>query len=134
MKLRIATKIAAGYLVLTLMILILGVHGYNNSKATEYQMQQVDILNDRVDVEKAIQLETYAIMSSLRGFTATGEESYKEECIDRLNKTFELVEELQSIAADGNREAVENLKNLIIKYQQQVVGHTLPAIEQRYNA
>lgn len=134
MKLRIGAKIAGGYLILTLLLLLVGVYSYNNSNTTDYQLQQIELLNQRVDLEKDIQVETYAVMSNLRGFTATGEERYKQECIAHLEKTFKLVEQMLIITDETNRAAVENLKSLTTEYQQRVVEGTLPAIEQRFSA
>lgn len=134
MKLRIGAKIAGGYIILTLLLLVLGIYNYNISNNTDHQLQQIDLLNQRVQLEQSMLAEFYGITSGLRGYTVDGQERFKQECLDHLENTIQLVEQLLAIGSDDNLSKVKDIQGLLTQYQQSLMENMLPAIEQKLNA
>ncbi|MEG6616730.1 methyl-accepting chemotaxis protein [Peptococcaceae bacterium 1198_IL3148] len=131
MKVRIGTKIAGGYVALIVLLLVLGVYSYNVSHSTIEHLENIDVYNQRLGLEKDIQAEYYAVMASIRGYTIAADEKRKEEYRMHMENVMQMVGQLQDIAAEKNKSKVVDLNNLLAEYDQSVTEMLMPAVEQK---
>ena len=134
MKLNIGAKISGSYIILVLLILALGGYCYKTTMTMSDNVENIDILNLRLELEKDIEIEFFGAVSEIRGFLAYGTDNYKEGYISCMNKTIELEKQLLKIAATDKRTSVEKLIGITTQYHQGVVGELIPVIERQAKA
>jgi methyl-accepting chemotaxis protein len=134
MKLKIAHKITGGYLLLLLLLIGLGFYVYTASNTTSHHLQQIKILDQRLDLEQDIQAEIYAAVSGIRGYIAYGQDEFEQSYITHMEKTIDLQKQVLAISAADNKHVIENLTSITAEYHRTVTEDLLPAIEQRFNA
>lgn len=131
MKIKLSTKIGGGYAILFILILGLGLYCYQISKSTYQDLEQIDILGQRVALENNIQNEFNSAVSSIRGFIAYGDNKFKEKYIKDIGRTIELEKELLKIAAEDKRGTVEELIKITTEYRDGVTNNLVPAVERQ---
>jgi methyl-accepting chemotaxis protein len=133
-RLRIGAKIAGGYAILILLLLALGVYNYNVSNSSHENIEQIDILNQRLALEKDIQAAFYGAVSGLRGYLAYGEDEHKQSYITGIENTIELANQLLAIAAEDKKHVPEELIVATTDYYQGITRDLMPVIAQLENA
>lgn len=134
MKFKIGTKIGLGYTVLIVLILALGVYCFTISNATNHYLNQIDLLNDRLELERDIQVYFNGAMAGLRGYYSTGSVEFKNEYTNNMNQIMQALDELMKITAAENKSTVENLQNMVDEYDRIAREDLISLVEQRIKA
>jgi methyl-accepting chemotaxis protein len=134
MKLKIGTKIGGGYGILIVLLLALGAYSFNVSNNTTEHLEQIDILNQRLTLEKDIQADFYEAMAGLRGYVAYGEEEFKQGYITAMEQTIELANQLLAITDADNKQVPEELVKATTEIYQGLTRDLMPVIAQKASA
>lgn len=134
MKLKIGSKITLGFCVILLLLVIMSVTSIISTSSIKKGIDTVDVMNERLSLEKNIEIHFYTGVAGLRGYIAYGQDTYKETFNNEINKTLEMEKRLLEIAAQDKRDDVQKMIDLTDTYQRGVAKDLFPAIEKQFRA
>ncbi len=131
-KLKIGTKIALGFSVVLSLLVIMSVISIVSTNSINKGINNVEIINERLSLEKNIEIQFYTAVAGLRGYIAYGKDTYKDTFNNEMNKTLEMEKRLLEIAAQDKRDEVQKMIDMTNTYHRGVTNDLFPAIEKQF--
>lgn len=132
MKFRIGTKITLGFFAMLSLAVIIGVISVVSTKSIDKDLSNVQITNERLSLEKNIEIYFYQGVSDIRGFIAYGNTTFRDKCVYELNQVLKMEKSLLEIASSEQKQEVQKLLDITDFYNKGIVNDLIPAIEKRY--
>lgn len=129
MQLKVSTKLTAGFTVMTLLILMLGIYYYFSANGIRDQVNQLHRASSRLTLAVKIENEYTGAISEVRGFMAYGNQQMLENFNQKLNTSLDLEKQLLELTDPSQRPIVEKLINDTTEYSKGTALDYIPLVQ-----
>ena len=134
MKLKIGMKVALGFTIVLLLLSIMAVVSIVSTRSITKDIKTVDIVNERLSLQRDIDGTFNSAVSGIRGYIAYGTDKFKDEYNSEMNKVLEMEKKLLEISDPGKKAEVQKLIEVTASYHKGISNDLIPAIEKQYKA
>lgn len=134
MKLKVGAKITLGFSVVLLLMVIMGLFSIVAIKSIEKDIGAINTINQRLSLEKDIEIHFYNGVAGIRGYIAYGKDTFRDAYTKELETTIDLEKKLLEITTDDKKADVQKLIEISTSYHKGITNDLIPAIERQYKA
>ncbi|BAF58187.1 hypothetical membrane protein [Pelotomaculum thermopropionicum SI] len=134
MKLKLGAKIALGFSIVLLLLVIMGLNSIVQTRSISKDVDAIDIINQELSLEKDIEIHFYNGVAGIRGYIAYGKENFRDTYNKELDQVLEMENRLLEIAPADKKAEIQKLIEITSAYHKGIQNDLIPAIEIRYKA
>ncbi len=127
MKLSVGKKIAIGFGIMIMLILVLGISCFISLQDAKARITEIRVADQRSQLATASALAQREALASTRGIFAYGREVFYQEAEKANNDMLEIQKQLLAVTSPEKKADVEKLIEVTTQQRDLVVNESLPA-------
>ena len=128
MKLTVGKKIAGGFAVNLLLIVILSVICFSSLQTMKERIVEIQLASQRSGISASAALSQRGVATAMRGVIAYGDEKYYQQVEQELNKMLEQQNQLLAVTPAEKKEQVQRLIDVSKKWKDISLNVSLPIL------
>ncbi|MEL7564112.1 MAG: methyl-accepting chemotaxis protein [Dehalobacterium sp.] len=129
MKLKVGIKIFIGFFVVLILLGVISVNSIYSSRSVGADIENIDVINERLSLQKDIEMYFYNAVAGIRGYVAYGQDNFKDDYTNEMALVQEMEQKLLNISAEDKIPEVKKLIEATNEYHQGIINDLIPAIE-----
>ncbi len=134
MKLKTGAKVTLGFSAVLFLMIVISVISIFSTKSIEKNIQTVDVVNERLSLQKDIDSNFNGAVSGIRGYIAYGAVKFMDEYNTSMNQVLDMEKRLLEASAPEEKAEVQKLIEVTSTYHNSITNDLIPAIERQYKA
>lgn len=127
-KLRVGTKIASGFLVMLVVIIVMGGYAYYGAEVNRGHLKDVERVRLRSEALNLARTNFLTAVIGVRGYVIFGDEAMAKQADSKLNESLKYAQEALKLASRPQiKAATEKLIVEILKFKE-LQGKIIPAV------